>query len=59
MIVRQLYEEYISVRKNEVRETILCKTEECLKYYVLAILEDVRIDKSCKNGKYLMIRMRE
>ena len=45
MTVRQLFDEYISVKQYEVRETSLDKTKRRLEYYILPILENVRIDK--------------
>ena len=49
MTVRQLFDEYISVKKYEVRETTINKTERTIKWYVLPILENVRIDKLSVN----------
>lgn len=45
MTVRQLYDDYMAVRKYEVREATLYRTDNILKYYILPILENVRIDK--------------
>ena len=45
MTVRQLYEEYILVKKYEVRETILDKSDRMIKRYILPKLENVRIDR--------------
>lgn len=43
--VRQLYEEYISQKKHEVRETTLDKTTRILERYVLPYFEGVDADK--------------
>ena len=43
--VKQLYDEYISVKKYEVREITLYRSDKMLKRYILPILENVRIDK--------------
>lgn len=45
MTVKELYNDYIAVRKYEVRETTLYRSNNILKYYILTILENVRIDK--------------
>ena len=45
MTVWQLYDEYISVKKHEVRITTLDKTSAILKREILPVLGDVRIDK--------------
>lgn len=45
MTIKQLYDEYISVKKYEVREITLYRSDRMLKRYILPILEDVRIDK--------------
>lgn len=45
MTVRELYDDYMAVRKYEVREATLYRTDNILKYYILPILENVRIDK--------------
>ena len=45
MTVKQLYDEYISVKKYEVRETTLYKTERVFEFYILPTLAEVRIDK--------------
>ena len=45
MTVKQLFEEYISVKKYEVREITLEKSSRIIKRYILPILKDVRIDK--------------
>lgn len=45
MTIKQLYAEYISVKKYEVREITLYRSDRMLKRYILPILEDVRIDK--------------
>ncbi len=45
MTIKQLYDEYISVKKYEVREITLYRSDRMLKRYILSILEDVRIDK--------------
>lgn len=43
--VQQLYDEYIAVKKYEVREITLEKSNRIIKRYILPILKDVRIDK--------------
>jgi len=43
--VKQLFDEYISVKKYEVREISLYRTTRILEYYILPVLENVRIDK--------------
>lgn len=45
MTIKQLYDEYISVKKYEVREITLYRSDRMLKRYILPILEDARIDK--------------
>ena len=45
MTVKQLYDEYIAVKKYEVREITLYRSDNMIKRYILPILEDVRIDK--------------
>ena len=45
MTVKQLFDEYISMKKYEVRETTLNKTERTFKWHILPIIENVRIDK--------------
>jgi len=45
MTVRQLFEEYISIKKYEVRETTLDKSKRILEYYILPVLENAGIDK--------------
>ena len=43
--VKQLFDEYISMKKYEVRETTLDKSKRILEYYILPFLEKARIDK--------------
>jgi hypothetical protein len=45
MTVKQLFEEYIEVKKYEVRETTLDKSDRVIKRYILPSIENVRIDK--------------
>lgn len=45
MTVKQLFDEYISIKKYEVREITLEKSSRIIKRYILPILKDVRIDK--------------
>ena len=45
LTVKQLYDEYIAVKKYEVREITLYRSDNMIKRYILPILEDVRIDK--------------
>ena len=45
MTVKQLFDEYISVKKYEVREITLEKSSRIIKRYILQILKDVKIDK--------------
>ena len=45
MTVKQLYDEYIAVKKYEVREITLYRSDNMIKRQILPILEDVRIDK--------------
>lgn len=45
MTVKQLFDEYISVKKYEVREITLEKSSRIIKRYILPILKDVKIDK--------------
>ena len=43
--VEKLFDEYISVKKYEVRESSLCKSKGNLKNHTLPVLKNVRIDK--------------
>jgi len=43
--VKQIFDEYISIKKYEVRETSLDKTKRILEYHVLPTLAGIRIDK--------------
>ena len=45
MTLQQLFEEYMSVKKHEVRETSLDKSNRILNRYVLPNFKDTRIDK--------------
>jgi hypothetical protein len=45
MTVKQLFDEYIAIKKYEVRETTLEKINQTFKLYILPMLENVRIDK--------------
>lgn len=45
MTVRQLYDEYISIKKYEVREITLYRSDKMINRYILPSLADVRIDK--------------
>lgn len=45
LTVQALYDEYIAVKKNEVRETTIKKTETTLTIHVLPYLKDIRIAK--------------
>ena len=45
MTVKQLFDEYISVKKYEIREITLEKSSRIIKRYILPILKNVRIDK--------------
>ena len=45
MTLQQLFEEYMSVKKYEVRETSLDKSNRILNRYVLPDFKDTRIDK--------------
>lgn len=45
MTVQQLFDEYIPVKKYEVREIILEKSSRIIKRYILPVLKNVRIDK--------------
>ena len=45
MTVKQLFDEYISIKKYEVREITLEKSSRIIKRYILPILKDVKIDK--------------
>lgn len=45
MTVKQLYDDYMAVRKYEVRAATLYRSDNILKYYILPILENVQIDK--------------
>lgn len=45
LTVEQLFDEYIKVKKHEVRETSLDKTNRILKRYVLPTFNKTRIDK--------------
>jgi len=45
MTVKQLFDDYISIKKYEVRESTLDKSKRMLEYYVLSTLENIRIDK--------------
>jgi len=43
--IRQLFDEYIEVKRHDVRETSLDKTRQNLERYVLPYVEDIRLDK--------------
>jgi len=45
MTVKQLYDEYISNKKYEVRETSIYKTGNMFNRYIFPILQNVQIDK--------------
>ena len=45
MTVQQLFDEYISVKKHEVRETSLDKTKTIIENNILPFLGEIRIDK--------------
>ena len=45
MTFRQLFDEYISVKKYEVREITLYRAKKLFEYYILLILGNIRIDK--------------
>ena len=45
LTVQQLYDEYIRVKKYEVKETTIDKSQKLLKSYVLPMLGERRIDK--------------
>lgn len=45
MTLKQLYNEYVEVKKYEVREITLYRSNNRIKRYILLILQDVRIDK--------------
>jgi len=45
MTVNQLFEEYISVKKYEVRESTLDKSSRILNWYVIPFMGSVRLDK--------------
>ena len=45
MTVQQLFDEYISAKKMEVRESTLKKSSEILKHHILPTLEKVKIQK--------------
>lgn len=45
MTVQQLFDEYISVKKHEVRETTLKQTKRVLNTHVLPYLKNVKINK--------------
>lgn len=45
MTLKQLYNEYVEVKKYEVREITLYRSSNRIKRYILPILQDVRIDK--------------
>ena len=49
MTVKQLYDEYESVKKHEVRVTTLDKTLHILQRHVLPVLGETKIDKLSKN----------
>lgn len=56
-LVLPIFDEYISVKKYEVREITLEKSNRIIKLYILHILKDVPIDKLStrlyKIGKYI------
>ena len=62
MTVKQLFDEYISVKKYEVREITLEKSSRIIKRYILPILKDVKIDKlstkTLQDGKKKLIFIR-
>lgn len=43
--VQELYNEYMSVKKNEVRLSTLKKSEEYLKHHILPTTENIKLDK--------------
>lgn len=43
MTVQQLYDEYIEVKKAEIRETSLVKSKKRLEHYVLPMLKDYKL----------------
>jgi len=45
MTVKQLYDEYISIKKYEVRETTICRIKKILEHHIIPTFENVRIDK--------------
>lgn len=45
MTVKQLYDEYIAVKKHEVRETSLEKSKQILSLHILPMFENTKIDK--------------
>ena len=45
LTLQQLYDEYVRVKKHEVKETTIDKSQKLLKSYVLPVLGERRIDK--------------
>ena len=45
MTVKQLYDEYLSIKKYEVRESTIYRKKRVFEYHILPILENVKIDK--------------
>ncbi|MDR2569164.1 MAG: site-specific integrase, partial [Oscillospiraceae bacterium] len=45
MTVQQLFDEYIVIKKYEIKETSLLKIEQLFKYYILPTFKHCRIDK--------------
>jgi len=45
MTVQQLFDEYIIIKKYEIKETSLLKIEQLFGYYILPIFKNCRIDK--------------
>ena len=49
MTVKQLYTEYILIKKGEIRETTIIRMKGVLNRHILRFLESVRIDKLSVN----------
>ena len=45
LTVRQLFDEYVTSKKHEVRESTLAKSKQVLELHILPFFEDIKIDK--------------
>ena len=50
MTVQQLYEEYIKIKRQEVRETTLNRTISNLNQHILPYFKDIKLQKLCNKA---------